>query len=137
MNGVFERVTLIYPLILEASQFSSTYMLKRKERSSERKTDTSWLEFHDLRALGQIANGATGRSDINAQGAQASERDERTRLWQSVEQADKTAIHAAERSPELRSDIRARRDDHRDEAVAQKEKASSEAKVSGFQGIKS
>lgn len=107
-------------------------MLQRKKRSSERKTDTRWLEFYDLRALGQIANRVTERADINAEGTQASERDERTRLWQSVEQADKTAIHAAERSPELRSDIRARRDDHRDEAAAQKEKASSEAKVSGL-----
>lgn len=52
---------------------------------------------------------------------EAGERDEGSGLRQGAEQADKAALHPAEGSPELRSHLRARGNDYRDETAAQEE----------------
>lgn len=96
------------------------------------KADAYWLEFHDMRASGQIVNLGTRRTNINVKGIEASERYERARLWQSVEQADQAIVHTAKGSSELWSDVRTRGNDYWDETVAQKKEASREAKVSGL-----
>ncbi|OAD59016.1 Serine/threonine-protein kinase 32B, partial [Eufriesea mexicana] len=124
-----------YPLCSTTSYREALQILQAelKKHCSEGETDTLWLEFDDTRASGQAINRGARRADIDAEGAEASERDEGTRLRQSVEQANQAAFHASEGSPELRSDVRTGGDDHRDEAVAQEKEASGEAKVSGLQ----
>lgn len=87
------------------------------------------MEFLDARTPRPTINSGARRAGIHAKGTEANERDERRGLRQSIEQANQAAIHAAQGSPQLRSDIRARGNDHRDETVAQEEETFGQAKV--------
>lgn len=59
------------------------------------------MEPVDTGTSRQIINRGARRQGVNVKGTEASERDERRRLRQSVEQANQTTFHAAKGSSEL------------------------------------
>lgn len=102
---------------------SSVFLRQKREeiRFSGGKTDTLALESVDTRSPGPPVNSRAECPSVVLERTEAGERDERSGLRQSAEQADKAALHPAEGSLELRSHFRARGNDNRDETPAQEE----------------
>lgn len=93
----------------------------RIPRLSGGKADVLALEPVDTRSPGPPVNPRAERPSVVLERIEAGERDEGSGLRQGAQQADKAALHPAEGSPELRSHLRARGNDNRDETPAQEE----------------
>lgn len=98
-------------------------------RVSGGEADAVALERADTRSPGRSVNPGAEQPSIEFKGAEAGERDERSGPRQGAEQADKATLHPAQGSLELRSHVRARGNDNRDEALAQEEETAGETEV--------
>jgi len=103
--------------------------ISMRTRVSGGEADPSALERVDTRSPGSFINPGAELPSVEFKGTETGERDEKTGLRQSAEQADQATFHSAQGPSELRPHVRAGGNDNRDEALAQEEETLGKAEV--------